>query len=107
MTNRDNEEYENPIDKLYDENNCDPIYLFNEKGETIGFEQIAIIPKQDNTYVILKPIQPMDGLGENEGLVFSIKENDDGQEYLELVIDETVIDEVFEVYDRLVEEDDD
>ena len=92
----------NPIDALYDENNNDAIILFNEKGEEIAFEQIAIIPISEKVYAILKPIQPMDGVGEDEGLVFSIEQNDEGEEYLALAVDEDIIDAVFTVYDALV-----
>ena len=92
----------NPIDALYDENNNDAIILFNEKGEEIAFEQIAIIPISEKVYAILKPIQPMDGVGEDEGLVFSIEQNDEGEEYLALTVDEDIIDAVFTVYDALV-----
>lgn len=97
-------EYQNPIDALYDENNNDAIILFNERGEEIAFEQIALIPLNENTYAILKPIKPMEGLGENEGLVFSIETSEDGQEFLMLTTDEEIIDKVFDVYDKLIEE---
>ena len=92
----------NPIDALYDENNNDAIILFNENGEEIAFEQVAIIPISEKVYAILKPIQPMDGVGEDEGLVFSIEQNDEGEEYLALTVDEDIIDAVFTVYDALV-----
>ncbi|MBQ8425519.1 MAG: DUF1292 domain-containing protein [Clostridia bacterium] len=98
------EETENPVDKLFDETNNDPIYLYSEKGEMIGFEQIALIPLKADTYAILKPIKPIDGVGEDEGLVFEIKADKNGNEYLKLVVSENVIDDVFEVYDRLCEE---
>ena len=99
------EEVKNPIDCLYDEDNNDAIILFNEKGEEIAFEQIALIPQKEKTYAILKPIQPMEGVGEDEGLVFSIETSkEDGQEYLVLVTDEGIIDDVFKVYDELVAE---
>ena len=91
----------NPVDALFDEENTDPIYLYSEKGEMIGFEQIALIPLKANTYAILKPIKPMEGLGEDEGLVFEIKVDKDEREYLALVVDEKVIDDVFSVYDEL------
>ena len=94
---------ENPIDMLFDENNNDPIYLYSEKGEIIGFDQIALIPQKASTYAILKPIKPMEGVGEDEGLVFEIKTDSEGKEYLMLVVDEKVIDDVFEVYDELCE----
>jgi len=92
---------ESPIDILFDETNNDPIYLYSEKGEFIGFEQIALIPLRELVYVILKPIKPMDGIGENEGLVFEIKEDTNGKEYLKLVVDEKIIDDVFVIYDDL------
>ena len=95
-------QYQNPIDALFDEENNDAIILFNEKGEEIAFEQIALIPLE-KTYAILKSIQPMEGVGENEGLVFSIEVNEEtNEEYLALVVDEAIIDKVFDVYDELV-----
>lgn len=95
-------QYQNPIDALFDEENNDAIILFNEKGEEIAFEQIALIPLE-KTYAILKPIKPMEGLGEDEGLVFSIEVNEEtNEEYLALVVDEAIIDKVFDVYDELV-----
>ena len=90
------------IDKLYDEENNDLIYLFNEKGEEIAFEQIALIPIIETTYVILKPVRPLEGLQEDEGLVFEIKTNNE-EEYLSLVVDEGIIDDVFDIYFKLVE----
>lgn len=94
----------NPIDALYDEDNNDAIILMNEKGEEIPFEQIALIPQDDKTYAILKPMIQFDGLGENEGLVFSIETNAEGMEYLALTVDEDIIDRVFDVYFELIEE---
>ena len=96
--------YNNPIDALFDEENCDPLYLFNEKGEEIGFDQIAIIPLDEKNYAILKPLRPMEGLGEDEGLVFSVEADKKGTEYLALVTDEDIIDRVFAIYDALVAE---
>ena len=97
----------NPIDALYDEDNNDAIILMNEKGEEIPFEQIALIPINDNTYAILKPMIPLEGLSENEGLVFVIETNAEGMEYLALVTDDNIIDDVFDIYDELVEESED
>jgi len=97
---------ETEIDKLYDENNNEDICLYNEKGEVIAFEQIALIPIAEATYCILKPRIPMEGLGEDEGLVFEICTDELTQtEMLKLVVDEAVIDDVFAIYDSLMEED--
>ena len=91
------------IDKLFDENNNEVIVLRNENGEDIRFEQIATIPMKDTTYFILLPLDKIEGVGENEGLVFEILERDD-DEVLSLVTDADVIDKVFEVYDELVDD---
>ena len=94
----------NPIDALYDEDNNDAIVLMNEKGEEIPFEQIALIPQNDKTYAILKPLVQIEGVGENEGLVFSIETNSEGMEYLALIVEENIIDKVFDVYNTLIDE---
>lgn len=92
---------ENQIDKLFDENNTDLIVLFNEKGEEVSFEQIALIPIKDNVYFILKPVVPLEGMSPDEGLVFELKEKD-GLEYIVLVMDVDIIDEVFKIYESLI-----
>ena len=43
----------NPIDAIYDENNEENIVLYNENDEPVEFEQIAVIPIEDNVYVIV------------------------------------------------------
>ena len=90
-----------PIDALYDSDNDELIVLFNEKGEEIAFEQVALIPIENKIYAILKPARPIEGLGEDEGIVFSIELSDGGEEYLALVTDEQIIDAVFRIYDDL------
>ena len=93
-----------PIDALFDPENDELIILFNEKGEEIPFEQIALIPLENQVYAILKPARAISGVGEDEGLVFTIEKNERGEEYLSLVTEEKTIDEVFDVYDGLVAE---
>ena len=93
-----------PIDALFDPNNDELIVLFNEKGEEMPFEQVALIPLEKKVYAILKPARPIEGVGENEGIVFAIELNSRGEEYLALVTDDKTIDAVFEVYDSLCEE---
>lgn len=95
---------ENVFDKIYDENNSDNIVLYNEHGEPVEFEQVAVIPYEGVVYVILHPVTKLEGLGEGEGLVFVIEEDEVEGEIMKLVVDEGIIDAVFDIYDRLVEE---
>lgn len=95
----------NPIDALFDEENSDNITLFNERDEEVEFEQIALIPLDENVYAILKPVKPIEGVADDEAFTFEIAE-EDGEESLRLVEDDEIIDRVFAEYDKLVAEQD-
>lgn len=88
------------LDKICDGENNDVLILKNENGEDIAFEQIALVPDGDLLYLIVKPVQPIAGLSEDEGLVLMVNE---GLKKFDLVTDEEIIDKVFDVYDQLVE----
>ena len=90
------------FETLYDEKNSDVISLTGENGEVLHFEQIAIIPCFGRSYCILRPLD-MPGVGENEGFVFQLVDDND-EEQLKLIVDETIIAEVFDRYGRLVDE---
>ena len=85
---------------ILDENKNDNIIL--EFGEIeIEFEQIALILVRNNSYAILRPITIMDGIDNDEGLVFLI---DDLNNNVILIEDEDVIDDVYDVYLDLLDE---
>ena len=92
--------FDEVVNALYDEDNNDVIELANEKGR-FSFEQIAVVPREEGVYAILKPISQIDGVEEDEGLVFFI---DEDKEVLTLVTDEKIIDDIFDVYFDLIEE---
>ena len=91
-----------PIDAIFDENNSDNICLYNQKGEPVVFEQIALIPLEGQVYVILKPVEPLAGMNPDEALAFLIATNEQGEEYLELCTDEEKVDQIFDMYDALL-----
>ena len=100
----ENEELEmNVLDMLFDEENEDDITIYDEDGNPVAFEQIALIPLEEKIYAILKPVLPMEGLGEDEGMVFEI---DEAEESLNVVVEDDIIDAVFAVYEQLCEEED-
>ncbi len=99
--------YEQPefMKKLLDPENKDNIEFFNEEGDLISFEQVAIVPHNEKVYVILKPIDEMEGVGEDEALVFVVDFDEYLLEsYLKLVEDEVDIEIVFEKYYDLLRE---
>ena len=95
----------NPIEQILDENNIDNIVLYNEKDEAFEFEQIAIIPlgEEDKQalYAILLPVTPLAGIAEDEAVVFEVNEKENTIRVCE---DESVIDQVLEEYEKLLEE---
>ena len=91
------------LDQLFDPENTDPVLLYSANGEAVSFEQIALVPQEEDVYVILKPVVPMEGVGEDEGIVFKI-EDMENEAYLAIVTDPAIIDAVFDVYERLCEE---
>lgn len=97
------EEFLSPIDMLLDENNTENLKLYNEENQEVEFEQIALVPIEDKTYAILKPVETMEGIAEDEALVFVIDEIDD-EDCLVIVDDDKIIDEVFDEYYKLLKE---
>ena len=95
----------NQIEKILDENNEDNIILYDDENNAVEFEQLAVIPMDDSVYVLLAPVTPMEGVGEDEAVVFVIEEDEDGEALLSLVIEDDVIDAVFGEYEALLEED--
>ena len=97
------EEFLSPIDMLLDENNTDNLKLYNEDNEEVEFEQIAIVPIENKTYAILRPVKVMEGIAEDEALVFAIEEIDD-EDCLVIVEDDAIVDKVFEEYYQMLKE---
>ena len=87
-----------PVEMILDENNSDNIILYNDKDEPIEFEQIAVVPIDTNTYVILQPVHPMKGIGEDEAFAFRLPNREYGEEDLQLVEDDNLIDRIFAEY---------
>lgn len=90
----------NPIDAILDENNYDNIVIYNDKDKPIEFEQIAVIPIDEITYVILQPVG-VEGVGEDEAFAFEIKEDEKEGHILQLVEDDALIDRIFNEYKDL------
>lgn len=91
------------IEILLDENNNDDIVLYDENDKATTFAQIAIIPIDEELYVILKPVDEVEGIEDDEALVFKVNE-DDEENPLELCVDMKMADKVFKEYYKLLDE---
>ena len=77
--------------------------LVTENGEEVDFIQIAGIEYEDRFFIILQPVELLEGMGEDEALVFEVIEAEEGNKF-EIVMDDDIIDAVFEEYNRLLDE---
>ena len=87
-----------------EEEEDDIITLLSDSGEEINFVEIAGIAHKGNFYVILQPVELIDGREEDEALVFKVKRGEDGEDQFEIELDENIIDAVFAEYNRLLDE---
>ncbi len=93
------------VDVLLDEENTAPIYMYNDKGEQIEFDQIAVIPYgEDELYCILKPITKVPGIKDDEAIVFKVEEDENGEGFLKVEDREEVAIAIFDQYYNLIEE---
>lgn len=90
-----------PIEQILDEKNTDNIVLFDADNNPIELEQIALINNNDKLYAILIPVTPMEGVGEGEGIVVYL---DEEQHDISVVNNTKTIDEVLEIYQKLLED---
>ena len=95
-----------PIHRLLDPKDSDPIVLYDEDDNKVEFEQIALIPLQDKLYAILKPAKKMEGVADDEAIVFGFQEDDEQAPVLVVEENDKIIDEVFDVYNKLLDEED-
>lgn len=97
------EENVDVLDILLDEENDSPITLFDEHDKGIKFDQVAIIPLEEKLYAILKPIDDMEGVADDEAIVFLVEE-DNGEAQLVVETDEPTAMRVFDEYYKLLDE---
>lgn len=91
----------NPIDIILDENNNENVKLYDENNNCVEFEQIAVIPIDEKVYVIMRPVSGIEGIAEDEALVFGIEEVDE-EDCLIVVDDDAIVDQVFTNYYELL-----
>lgn len=83
------------------ENDDDIITLLSATGEEIDFVEIAGIAHKGNFYAILQPVELLEGMADDEALVFKVSRNEDGNDNFNIELDDEIIDAVFAEYNRL------
>lgn len=82
----------------------DIITLTTADGEEVDFIEVAGIAYRGNFYAILQPVELLDGMDEDEALVFKVSRGKEGEDKFEIELDDAIIDAVFEEYNKLLDE---
>ena len=82
----------------------DIVTLVSSEGEEIDFVEIAGIAYQGSFYAILQPVELLEGMEEDEALVFKVTKGKDGEDKFEIELDDAIIDAVFDEYNKLLDE---
>ena len=95
------------LNVLLDEDNCDPVMMINPLGQVISFEQIAVIPHTVNDknflYAILRPLDNIEGVADDEAIVFRVDFDEAGNTELRFKHDDDISFDVFDKYYDLLE----
>jgi hypothetical protein len=82
----------------------DIITLTSADGEEIDFVEIAGISLESGFYAILQPVELLEGMDDDEALVFKVTRLPNGEDNFEIELDDDIIDAVFAEYNRLLDE---
>ena len=94
-------DYERYVDRLFDESNTEKIYIKDNDNKEIAFEQLAVVDFEENYYALLQPVTPIEGVSQDEFLIFLINEEEDCLTYVQ---DDRVADGVCEEFYKMLEE---
>ena len=90
------------IDMLLDDECTDDITLYDENNNPVDFEQIAVIPYNEKVYCVLRPLDKIPGIKDDEAVVFYVDERPTGSVLMVEQNEKTAI-AVFDEYYNLLE----
>lgn len=103
-----NDEIKNAMDEftpddIATEEDDDIVTLIGADGNEIDFIEIAGIAYRGNFYAILQPVELLDGMADDEALVFLVRRGEDGKDEFVIELNDDVIDAVFAEYNKILD----
>ncbi len=86
------------------EEECDIITLVDMDGNDVDFYHVATIDYKDKWYIFLQPVEPIDGIAEDEVIIYELGVDEDGDDKFIPIEDEALLNEVFNEYLKEAEE---
>lgn len=90
--------------QVRDNDDDDIVTLTTASGEEVDFVEVAGIAHKGNFYAILQPVELLDGMDDDEALVFKVTRNKNGEENFQIELDDDIINAVFAEYNRMLDE---
>ena len=84
--------------------NDDIITLTTADGEEINFIEVAGIAYNGKFYSSLAREEPLEGMDDDEALVFEVTRGANDEDSFSIVTDDDILDAVFAEYNRLLDE---
>ena len=91
------------INKMVEDED-DIVTLVAANGKEIDFVEIAGIVYRGNFYAILQPVELLEGMNDNEAIVFRVTTNKEGTDNFDIELDETIIKAVYSEYEKLYDD---
>lgn len=108
-TERETYQHVDLLDVLLDSDNKEPIILLDENGRKLTFDQVAVIPHEDSRgekqlFALLKPLDKLQGIADDEMIVFRASEDENGNTTLVVEEDEDIWRALYVKYLKLLRE---
>ena len=101
---------ETPINsvEIFDDESGEVITLHDDKENPVDFIQVACVDFEGRFYALLRPAQKVEGIGEDEVVIFKLEEGKDGGDDLFVPVEsEELLTKVFDQYLRAVADEND
>ncbi|MCQ2603365.1 MAG: DUF1292 domain-containing protein [Clostridia bacterium] len=87
------------------EEDDDIIVLYNEAtDQDEEFYELAQLDVDKKWYVVLKPVEKLDDIDEDEVLIYEVIDDKDGNSTFQAIEDDKVLQKVFDEFMKMVEE---
>lgn len=89
---------------MMEEEECDIITLVDMDNNDVDFYHVATIDYKEKWYVFLQPVGPIEGIAEDEVIIYELGVDEDGSDKFIPIEDEALLNEVFNEYLKEAEE---
>ena len=89
---------------ILDEEDDGIIVLRTDNGEEIEFVEIASINIDERYFLILQPVEKVEGLDDDEAIAFEVVTDENGDDKFNIVTDDDLLTKIFKEYNKLLDE---